>query len=259
MKRHLNAIRTIATYTALEAIRTRYVWLLGLVTLAGFCLAAFSGQLAITESVQIQTVLTAAILRFSMVFLLALFVITSVCREFSDKTVEMMLSLALPRGGYYLGKLAGYALIALLTALPAWLLVLYQSPVLLSVQWGLSLVFELLIVCTACLVFAFSFNQATVAISAFTGFYLLSRSIAAMQLMAQSNLLDQHSLSQQVITGLVNSLAYVLPDLDRYTRSGWLIESTGYTSQLHLLAGQTVIYLLLLSGLALFDLYRKNF
>ena len=259
MKRHLPAIRAVARYTALEALRTRYGWLLLLVTLSGFGLVAFAGQLAITESSQIQATLTAAVLRLGMVFLLALFIITSVQRDFSDKSVDIMLSLALPRAGYYLGKLGGYALIALFTALPAICLILSLAPFPQSLFWGLSLLLELLIVCAASLVFAFSFSQVTAAIGAFGGFYLLSRSIAAMQLMAASPLHNEQSLSSQVIRQLVNGLAYLLPDLDRFTRSDWLVYTESAGQQLALLSAQTIIYLVLLSAVALFDLHRKNF
>ena len=259
MKQYLPAIRAVARYTALEALRTRYGWLLLLVSLSGFGLVAFAGQLAITESGQIQATLTAAVLRLGTVFLLALFIITSVQRDFSDKSVDIMLSLALPRTGYYLGKLAGYALIAAFTALPVMCLIVFLAPFPQSLLWSLSLFLELLIVCAASLVFAFSFTQVTAAIGAFSGFYLLSRSIAAMQLMSKSPLIDEGSLSTQVIRQLVNGLAYLLPDLDRFTCSDWLIYAEPAGQQLALLSAQTCIYLLLLSAVALFDLQRKNF
>ena len=44
----------------------------------------------------------------------------------------------------------------------------------------------------------------------------------------------------------------------RFTSSDWLVYHTGSWQQMAPIAAQSVIYLLLLAGAALFDLYRKN-
>lgn len=255
----LQPVSAIARYTALEALRTRFVWLVLFMVSAGFGLGAFSGELAITETTQTQTAIVASVLRMASVFLVILFVTTSVNRDFSDKSVELMLSLPLPRSGYYLGKLTGYSLVALLVAVPLILLIGFFASPPAALSWGLSLMLELLLVCAISLMFAFSFNQVTASIAATLLFYLLSRSISAIQLMAHGPLVDQQNTSQQLITGLIDSLAYLLPDLDHFTRTDWLLYTNDTSSALLLVTSQTVIYLLLLSGVALFDLYRKNF
>ena len=89
-------------------------------------------------------------------------------------------------------------------------------------------------------------------------FYLLSRSIEAMQLMARNPIIDSDSLSQRIIEGFVDSVAFLLPDLARFTSSDWLVYHTGSWQQMAPIATQSVIYLTLLAGAALFDLYRKN-
>ena len=259
MKRSLSAMLAIARYTALEALRTRYVWLVLALVGAGMAVAAFTGDLAITETVQTQAAITTAILRFAAVILVMLFVTTSVHRDFSDKSVELMLSLPLPRSGYYLGKLAGYALVAALTAVPLCALALFLVPHTASLVWGASLVLELLLVCAVSLLFAFAFGQVTAAISATLLFYLLGRSIAAIQLMAHGPLADQGQTSQRVMTGLVDGLAYLLPDLDRFSQSVWLLYPGNTAGVLEPLLTQALIYILLISAVALFDLNRKNF
>jgi ABC-type transport system involved in multi-copper enzyme maturation permease subunit len=259
MKLHISTIATIARYTALEALRTRYIWLVLALVGAGMAIAAFTGDLAITETAQTRAAISAAILRFAAVLLVMLFVTTSVQRDFSDKSVELMLSLPLPRSGYYLGKLTGYALVAVITAVPLCGLVLFLAPGAASLVWGLSLMLELLLVCAVSLLFAFAFNQVTAAIAASLLFYMLGRSIAAIQLMAHGPLADQAQASQQLMTGLVDVLAYLLPDLDRFSQSAWLVYAGDAGSHLAPLAVQAVIYLALISAVALFDLNRKNF
>jgi len=259
MNAQLRALLTIARYTALEAVRTRYIWLVLALVAGGMAVAAFTGDLAITETAQTQAAITASLLRFAAVLLVVLFVTTSVSREISDKSVELMLSLPLPRSGYYLGKLAGYTLVAALSAVPLFALLVFLAPGPGAVIWGLSLVLELVLMATVGLLFAFAFNQVTTAVLVSVLFYLLGRSIAAIQLMAHGPFSDQGQLSQRVMTGFVDTLAYLLPDLDRFSRSSWLLYSYDAVSQLSPLVLQTVIYLLLLSGVALFDLHRRNF
>lgn len=254
----LRPILTIARYTALEAVRTRYAWLILVLVGAGMAIGAFTGDLAITETSQTQSAITASILRFAAVLLLILFVTTSVHRDFSDKSVELMLSLPLPRAGYYLGKLLGYSLVAVGTAAPLCMLLMLFAPAEASVMWGLSLLLELILVCALSLLFAFAFAQITASISATVLFYLLGRSIAAIQLMAHGPLTNQAQTSTQVMTGLVDSLAYLLPNLDEFSRSAWLVYPAAGT-ELGPIMAQTLIYVVLLSGVALFDLYRKNF
>lgn len=258
MKIQLNPILTIARYTAMEALRTRYAWLVLVLASAGIAIAVFTGNLAITETSQTQAAITASILRFAAVLLLILFVTTSVHRDFSDKSVELMLSLPLPRAGYYLGKLVGYALVAAGTAAPLCLLLMLFAPADASLIWGLSLLLELILVCALSLLFAFAFSQVTAAISASVLFYLLGRSIAAIQLMAHGPLSNHAQTSTQVMAGFVDGLAYLLPNLDEFSRSAWLVYPSAATELAPILV-QTLIYVVLLSGVALFDLYRKNF
>ena len=132
------------------------------------------------------------------------------------------------------------------------------APADASLIWGLSLLLEMILVCALSLLFAFAFSQVTAAISASVLFYLLGRGIAAIQLMAHGPLSNQAQTSTQVMAGFVDALAYLLPNLDEFSRSAWLVYPSG-AAELAPILVQTLIYVVLLSGVALFDLYRKNF
>jgi ABC-type transport system involved in multi-copper enzyme maturation permease subunit len=251
-------VRAIAGLTVLEALRGRLLWLVALILLAGFGFAELLGSIAITETRQVQASLLAAVLRIAAVMVTSLFVITSVVREFNDKVVELYLSLPLPRAAYYLGKLAGFAAFAACAAaLFGALLLVYASPgqVLL---WSVSLLAELLLVVTASLLALFTFSQVTVALSVVLAFYVLSRGIGAIQLMSQGPLVDPEAVSSEVVEWLVDGIAFLLPDLYRFTPSEWLVYATGDWAALAPLLAQTAVYVTLLAGAGLFDLYRKN-
>jgi hypothetical protein len=89
-------------------------------------------------------------------------------------------------------------------------------------------------------------------------FYLLSRSIEAMQLMARNPIVSSDTWSQRIIEQFIDGMAFLLPDFARFTSSEWLVYHTGGWQEVAPIAAQTLVYLALLAGAALFDLYRKN-
>ncbi|MBE0627203.1 MAG: ABC transporter permease [Burkholderiales bacterium] len=254
----LRHLLPIARYTLLEALRNRLLWLALILVAAGLAFTQFLQQVAITESSQIQAALLAAVLRVGAVFMLASFVVTSMVREFNDKVMELILSRPLRRGSYFFGKLAGYAAVALALALIASLPLALFAPAARVALWGLSLACELLLVTAFSLFCVFSLTQVISALSAVAGFYLLSRSIGALQIMA-ANPLGEPSLGQQLVNFVVDAIAFLLPGLDRMTQTGWLIYDAPTQAEILGVLTQTAVYALLLSGAALFDLQRKNF
>ena len=83
LRRHLTAMRAIAVVVALEAIRGRMLWLMVVFIGAGFAISQFTAQIAITESEQIAHGILAFCLRTASVFVVALFVFSSMLRDWS--------------------------------------------------------------------------------------------------------------------------------------------------------------------------------
>ncbi|MDQ1816781.1 ABC transporter permease [Massilia sp. CCM 9210] len=243
----LGPIFTIATYTVLEALRNRIAWVLGGLAIGAVALGGFVGQLALTESAALQAALLAALLRVCCVLLVAGFVATSVVREAADKGQELLLALAIPRAAYVLGKLAGFGLVALLPALLFGAMALMLAPPAWCAAWAVSLWCELWIVAAFCLLCVLTLGQVMAALAATLAFYLLARAIGSLQAMAQ----DAAQLPRMAI----DALAAVLPHLDQFTRSEWLVYGG---AQLAPLLAQSAIYVTLLGAAALFDFYRKD-
>lgn len=248
---------TIALFTLLEALRSRLSWLLVAIVLGGIGVVELIGAVAITETRQVQSGTLGALLRLCAVLVVTLFVITSMVRELNDKVLELVLALPIPRAAYYLGKLLGYALFSLIIASLFAALTAFYAPPSQAFYWGLSLAAELWLVTALSLLCLFSFNQVTVALSAVTAFYVLGRAIGAIQLLGHGGLAAQDELAQRLVNGLLDGIAFLLPDLYRFTPSEWLIYHTASVSDLLPIAAQTTAYLVLLVGATLFDLYRK--
>jgi ABC-type transport system involved in multi-copper enzyme maturation permease subunit len=276
----LSKVLTIARFTLLEAIRTRLLWIMLVILSLLFLGSVFVQHIAITETERLQIGFLAASARMAMVLILSLHLAGSVAREFNDKVVDLLLSLALPRAGYYLGKFLGFAGIAVAIAALATLTILtvalfdmvwaklitHNSIGTISAlasgpalaQWGASLALELTLVAALTLFCVITFGQIMPAISFVIAFYLLARSISAVRLLSTSQLLAPSDWSNRAIAHLVDVLGWLLPDLDRFTSTAWLVDHTGTLGDLYLNAVQTLVYSSLLLGAGLFDLYRRN-
>jgi ABC-type transport system involved in multi-copper enzyme maturation permease subunit len=249
---------TLARITVLEALRERLLWLAAIVVLAGAALAQFLHQVAITESREVQTAVLAALLRMSAGFIVAIVVISGMAREWNDKVAELLLSFPVRRSRYVFGKFLGYAAVAvLLAAVFAAPLAFYAGSAGMT-AWTVSLVCELLIVAAVSVFCVLTLTRTLSALAAVAGFYLLARSMSAIQVIAHAAP-GPASLADRVITHMVDAVAWLLPPLDRMTDTAWLVQGPPAAAALAGLAAQAALYVALVGAAALFDLYRKNF
>nr|VFK55451.1 MAG: hypothetical protein BECKTUN1418F_GA0071002_10683 [Candidatus Kentron sp. TUN]VFK61433.1 MAG: hypothetical protein BECKTUN1418E_GA0071001_10663 [Candidatus Kentron sp. TUN] len=254
----MNATLTIAGYTFIEVLRNRLVRFIGVFILLALLLTEFIGELTITETVPVQSAFLGALLRFFTVIVTSLFVITGMVREFNDKGLMLVLSLPISRANYLLGKLIGFSLLAISLATSGCFVLLIYVPWEQVTIWGISITCELLIIAAFSLLCVFTFEQVTLAFVTTMAFYLLSRGIDGFQLMASAREIQTLGFADQIIARVIDAIAFVLPGLYQFTASDWLVYHSGTWPMLLPILGQTLIYLTMLTGMALFDFYRKN-
>ena len=255
----LPATLTIARYTLLEALRNRLLWLLLVLALGAVGVSGFLNALALTESRQLQAALLGAVLRLAAVFLIAIFVVTSMVREANDKGLELLMALPLPRAVYLFGKLAGFGALALLPALLFGALALFFAPPAQAALWAVSLLCECWIVAAFSLLCMLTLNQVLPALAAAGAFYVLARAIGTLQLLGHgATATASHGAGQQWLGAGIDGLALLLPHLDQFTRSDWLVYHDGGAADLLAIGAQTAIYVTLMAAAGLFDLYRKQ-
>ncbi len=251
-------ILTIARYTVFEAWRNRsWLLLLGIVVFV-LLSSVFVRQQAITESDRVQVAFLASTLRIASVFLVALTVLQGSVREFHDKVLELMLSLDLPRAAYLAGKFLGYAALCVCCAAVVSLPLLTLSAPLDVLRWAGTHMFELWIVAAFSLFCITTFSQLLPAAAFVLAFYLLARSITAIQLISQSTL-NASGPANDFAAVLADAIAVVLPRLDAFTQTAWLVDSVAQPLSMTGAVAQTSIYVVLLLCAAMFDLHRRNF
>jgi hypothetical protein len=255
----MNLILAISRYTLLEARRARLPLLYAVVLAAVFALAFFVSELAVTESLRLQTTFYAAGARLAAVFLVAVYVIGSVTREFDDKGLDILLALDLPRSHYILGKLGGFLAVGAVAGVLACLPLFGMAPVMAIAQWGLALGLELAVVIAFSLFCVVAFGQFMPAAAVVLGFYVLARSLTAMRLMSGNPLSGADALSHALGRWLVEGLALLTPALDRWPQTTWLIDAPVAWGGVFALLPEAILYVVLLAGAAMVDFYRRNF
>ena len=252
-------ISTIARYTLLEALRTRLPALVGVVFLSLLAASFFIEAISVTEGGRQQAGFYAAGARLAGVLIAGIYVLTSVTREFNDKGLDILLALDQPRSHYVLGKLAGFLAIAALIAAAACVPLAWLAAPPAVMQWAASFALEIAIVVALALFCVVTFNQLTPAAIFVLAFYVLARALTAIRLMGAHPIAGADTLSHQAISLLVEALALVLPALDAWTQTAWLVNHPAPWSDVALLAWQAALYVTLLVAATLFDFYRKNF
>lgn len=265
----MNTLLVIARFTWLEALRSRFFWLaLGLIALCSLC-SMFLAQLAIFETNQFQAGILGGLLRLVAAMLISMFSVASLVRERNDRTLALMLSTAVTRWQYVLGKFLGFALPGLLVALACGFSVLPFSSAIPAAIWTVSLMLELFLLAAASLFFTLAIGQFVGSMALLCCFYLLARSLSAMRIIAHHPLSDS-ALSGSISSAVLDSLAYLLPPLDRLTQSAWLAYGgAGGDMQLSLTSAdnllglaqlglQCLLFSVLLLSATLVDFYRRN-
>lgn len=253
----MRKILAIARFTLLEAARSRLLWLV--LSAVGLLMAAsfFIRELAITDSQRLQLAFLATGLRAASALIAATFIISTLQREFNDKGPALLLALDLPRSHYVLGKLLGLGMAAMLIAFACALPLALFAPSAAWRLWAASLLLEAGMVAAVSVFCGISLRGTAAGLMLTLGFYVLAKSLATLQLISHASL-DAASLSHRYMTGLLDSLALLLPRLDQFAQTRWLVENLHAAPALSALALQALIFVALVASAAIFDMYRKN-
>lgn len=250
-------VTTFAAYTVREMVNNRLLILVVVFALLGLGIAGFVAEVAITEHRAVQLALIAASYRFCAVFVMMVFVVSTIVREFNDKCLELYLSMPVSRLIYFTGKIIGFILCGAILALVFSLCLLIYSGAGQVLLWCFSLTLELAIVAVFAFFAVMTFNQqitASVFITFF--FYILSRLTDAIELVSTSPILAE-TLGNNIIEFMLGGLELILPKLTLFTQTDWLVYGGGADAIPGLVAS-TVIYCVLIGAMAMWDFVRKN-
>lgn len=251
-----SSILTIARFSLLEAVRGKIIWIVAVLMLLAVLLSLFISQTALTETSDSQIVLMAGFLRLSFVLVIIFFVVSSIARDFQDKSIELLFAIDMPRYQIFLGKFVGFSLLAFVISVFSAIMFSFYADISAVLIWSSSLWCELSIVSLLSLIFILSLENVAVSLMASIGVYALMRFMPAIQSMGDGPF--QNGIFNQLINALLDLIGFVLPRLDHFTQSSWLLMNASLSSNTLNFVIEFVLFLILFSLVGIIDLKRKT-
>lgn len=249
----------VVRYVLSAAVRDRLIISLLVIIGLGAALSVFLGTAAYIEKYQFVLVFSAGGLRILSVMGLVLFCVFFIRRSFDNKDVDYLLSRPVSRVSFIVSHAAAFSLIAILLALAASIAVVMTAPVTFgawNVIWGVSLMFELMIMANAALFFSMVLPSASTSAMAVFGLYILSRTIGILLGIVASGLTE--SPMMKGLGFVMKFISLIIPRLDLMAQTSWLLYGTGNIGLVFICA-QGLAFSGLLITAALVDLVRRQF
>lgn len=252
----LSSVFTIARYSLLEAVRGKVLWIVISLLILSVLISLFISQTALTETRESQVALMAGFLRLSSVFVMIFFVVSSVAREFQDKAIELIFSIAMPRYQIFIGKFLGFSLIAFVIIILYSMLLLFYSDALSVLIWSLSFWCELSLVALLSLILILSLENVALSLISSIGAYALMRFMPAIQSMGDGPFQD--GLFNKFINVFLDLISLLMPRLDNFSQSSWLAVSPPTSTEVISFVIEFVLFVILFSLVGIIDLKRKT-
>lgn len=249
-------------YVLITAIRDRFVAAIVLALLAAVGGAALLGASAVAEGQALGLAYAGEAIRLILTLGLITFISFHVRRMHETREIEAILARPIARSSFVLAYFTAYATIAsglALLAAPLLVLSLGAGGAGLAL-WQASLLLECLMVTGLALFAAMTLESATGSVLAALGFYCLGRSAAVFRAIADAGTgaVDQESFNV-VAHWVCQVVALLMPRLDLFGQSRWLVYGPGGGWGLGELAIQSLIYVPLLLAATIRDLQARNF
>lgn len=248
-------------YVLLTATRDRLFFGLLIGVLAAAYISSVLGSTAMLEAAQMSLTFTAASARIIIMIGLIVFVGFHMKNAFEAREIDVLLSRPISRTTLVLSYWLGFAVVACLLVLPTVALVALIGTINKTgfMLWALSLFLESLMVVSLALFAALTIRSGVGTVLASLAMYTLSRMMGFFVLSTQGN-----SLFGKVEVGigarwLMEAISTIVPRLDFYAKSSWLIYGAKSYDDLTLFLMQSAVFIPLLIAASVIDFKRKQF
>jgi ABC-type transport system involved in multi-copper enzyme maturation permease subunit len=251
---------TTIRYILLTALRD---WLfIGLFAslIAAIAISSFLGGTALVEESQMSITYAAASTRVILLVGLIVFVCFHVRTSFQNREIELILSRPISRISFVFAYWLGFSLIVFFLVLPLMAVFLSMTDQTEGViLWSVSLMMEALFVVAFSLFASLILSSAVASVLLSFGFYFISRMMGFFLFILESPG-QFNSLDTNYVTGkIVLFISTMLPRLDQFGKSEWLVSGIATDENYYIFFGQTLVYIPFLLILAIYDFKRKQF
>ena len=133
-----------------------------------------------------------------------------------------------------------------------------NAPWLALAAWTASLALELVLVCGVGLLLSISFAQLPAALLSLLAFYTMSRLVGIVMLINARAPLEGPALLARVGDAVLGALGHLLPRLDLFTRTDWLLGASGAAAGTGLALLQVTIWLVLVPAVGWLDFRNRR-
>lgn len=224
-------------------------------------IAHMLGATALIETQEMSLSFSTGSARIVLVTGLIVFTCFHVRNAFDTKEIDVFLSRPITRSGLVFSYWLGFSAVAMLLVIPVLALTAVQG--ILSREgfavWSASLVIECALVVAVSLFSAFTLKSAVTSVLASLGFYTLARMMGFFVATGNAGpLLHAHGLNL-LLMRLLEAIALIMPRLDCFAKSAWLIYGAplAWDLKLHFLQAMVFIPLLILATIVYFQ--RRQF
>lgn len=250
----------LVRYMLATALRDRLFLALLLSLVLAAAMSIFLGGSAIVEQQQMVTAYMGATSRMILAAGMVLFVAFHLQRAMQDGEIAFILSRPMSRSTFVLGYGTSVMMVASLCSLFAVLLlaVAARSSAAGLMMWGGSLLLEVNLMALMAMFFGLILRSAVSTALACLGFYMLGRMSGLLGGLAEQA--SQGSIIDKLLGNGFEIISIIIPRLDFFARSEWLVYGSGGEHIPVLYAvGQSLVFIPLVLALAIFDFRRKQF
>jgi len=254
-------MKAILKYILLTAARD---WLfIGLFAalIAACGLSLFLGSTALSEQAAMQLSFIAGTSRLVLVVGMVLFICFHIRRSFENREIEFLISRPISRSSFLFAYFFSFLVLSLLLLIPVmgFIFFLFKPTVLGFFLWSFSVFCELVLISTFAILASLILRSAVSSVLGCFGFYMISRimgfAVSTIIIPANLNHINLNIALEMTLKGLSS----LLPRLDQFGQSKWLIYGDVNPDMLTLIAAQSVIYITLILLMSVYDFNKKQF
>lgn len=247
-----------------SAKRDRVLLSAFLLTILSTAIGIFLGSNALVEQSESKIVYTAGLSRTLLMLSYSTFICLFVRRMFDTKEIYVFLSKPISRVKLLLQLFESFKIILFVMSLPLFLIITLGLGVSFKsgLLWALTLFLEGVIVMSIAVTVSLILNSTLASISSSILFYFISRAIG--EFVAYTDIFVVTNAGFRVIldtliTTIIKVSSIILPRLDLFAKSKWLIYNSITTADVFTCFVQAVVFSVMMFFVAVYDFKRKEF
>lgn len=248
-------------YVLLTAVRDRLFFGLLIGVIAAAYISSVLGSTAMLEAEQMTLSFTAAASRVIIMIGLIVFVGFHMRNAFDAREIDVLLSRPISRTTLVLSYWLGFAVVATLLVVPTVVLIAYLGILNKTgfMLWAASLLLESWLVVSMGLFAALTMRSGVASVLVSLAMYALSRMMGFFIVATKTTMLFNAAEVNMGARWLMSAISTIVPRLDFFAKSSWLIYGAKSYDDLTLFVMQAGVFIPLLIAAAVIDFKRKQF